>query len=72
MKSFIETTKNAGSQKFIIHARKALLKKLSPKENLNIPPLKYEFVYKLKEYFNKDEIIINGGIKNCEQIKNHL
>ena len=72
LRSFIETTKNAGSQKFIIHARKALLKKLSPKENLNIPPLKYEFVYKLKEYFNKDEIIINGGIKNTEQIKNHL
>ena len=70
--SFIQTTKNAGSQKFIIHARKALLKKLSPKENLNIPPLKYEFVYKLKEYFNNDEIVINGGIKNIEQIKNHL
>jgi tRNA-dihydrouridine synthase A len=38
-KSFVQTTKDAGSQKFIIHARKALLKKLSPKENLNIPPL---------------------------------
>ena len=62
IKSFIQTTKDAGSQKFIIHARKALLKKLSPKENLNIPPLKYEFVYKLKEYFKNDEIIINGGI----------
>ena len=43
---FIQTTKDAGSKKFIIHARKALLKKLSPKENLNIPTLKYEFVYK--------------------------
>ena len=39
LKSFIQTTKDAGSKKFIIHARKALLKKLSPKENLNIPPL---------------------------------
>ena len=38
LKSFIQTTKDAGSKKFIIHARKALLKKLSPKENLNIPP----------------------------------
>tara|TARA_B100001057_G_scaffold285375_1_gene285598 strand:- start:739 stop:1695 length:957 start_codon:yes stop_codon:yes gene_type:complete len=72
LKSFIQTTKDAGAQKFIIHARKALLKKLSPKENLNIPPLKYEFVYKLKDYFKKNEIIINGGIKNTEEIKNHL
>ena len=72
LKSFIQTTKNAGSKKFIIHARKALLKKLTPKENLNIPPLKYEFVYKLKEYFKNDEIIINGGIKTTADIKNHL
>ena len=50
LKSFIQTTKNAGSKKFIIHARKALLKKLTPKENLNIPPLKYDFVYKLKDF----------------------
>ena len=72
LKSFVQTTKDAGSQKFIIHARKALLKKLSPKENLNIPPLKYEFVYKLKDYFKNDEIIINGGIKTSDEIKNHL
>ena len=71
-KIFIQTTKDAGSTKFIIHARKALLKKLSPKENLNIPPLKYEFVYHLKEHFKNDEIIINGGIKTSEDIKNHL
>ena len=72
LKSFIETTKDAGSKKFIIHARKALLKKLSPKENLNIPPLKYDFVYKLKDHFKNDEIIINGGVKTTEDIKNHL
>ena len=72
MKTFIQTTKEAGAQKFIIHARKALLKKLSPKENLNIPPLKYEFVYKLKDHFKNDEIIINGGIKTTDEIKNHL
>ena len=72
LKSFIQTTKDAGSKKFIIHARKALLKKLSPKENLNIPPLKYEFVYKLKEHFKNDEIIINGGIKSTDDIKEHL
>ena len=72
LKSFIQRTKDAGSQKFIIHARKALLKKLSPKENLNIPPLKYEFVYKIKEHFKDDEIIINGGIKTTDDIKGHL
>ena len=72
LKSFIQTTKDAGSKKFIIHARKALLKKLSPKENLNIPPLKYEFVYQLKEHFKNDEIIINGGIKTTDDIKKHL
>ena len=72
LKSFIQTTKDAGSQKFIIHARKALLKKLTPKENLNIPPLKYDFVYKLKDFFKNDEIIINGGIKTSGDIKNHL
>ena len=72
LKSFIQTTKDAGSKKFIIHARKALLKKLSPKENLSIPPLKYGFVYKLKEYFKNDEIIINGGITSTREISNHL
>ncbi len=72
LKSFINITKNAGSKKFIIHARKALLKKLTPKENLNIPPLKYDFVYRLKEYFKDEEIIINGGIKSVNEIKNHL
>ena len=72
LKKFVQTTKDAGSKKFIIHARKALLKKLSPKENLNVPPLKYDFVYKLKEHFKDDEIIINGGIKSTQEIKEHL
>ena len=72
LKSFIQPTKDAGSKKFIIHARKALLKKLSPKENLNIPPLKYDFVYRLKDHFKNDEIIINGGIKTINEIRSHL
>ena len=72
LKKFVQTTKDAGSKKFIIHARKALLKKLSPKENLNIPPLKYDFVYKLKKHFKDDEIIINGGTKSTQEIKEHL
>ena len=72
LKSFVQRTKDAGSQKFIIHARKALLKKLSPKENLNIPPLKYEMVYKIKKDFTDLEIIINGGITSINAVKDHL
>ena len=72
LKNFITTIKKAGSNKFIIHARRAILTKLSPKQNLSIPPLKYNFVYNLKEEFKKDEIIINGGITEISQIKNHL
>ena len=71
-KNFITTIKKAGTKKFIIHARKAILTKLSPKQNLSIPPLKYDFVYKLKEEFKKDEVIINGGISETIKIKEHL
>ncbi len=71
-KKFVLTTKEAGSSKFIIHARKAILKKLSPKQNLNVPPLNYDYVYKLKEFLLNDEIIINGGINSTDQIKDHL
>ena len=69
---FIEKLKNTGIKTFIIHARKAMLGKFTPKQNLNIPPLKYEMVYKLKEDFKDLEIIINGGITLVDQIKNHL
>ena len=69
---FIETLKKTWVKTFIIHARKAILGKFTPKQNLNIPPLKYDFVYKLKENFPNDEIIINGGITSTTQIKNHL
>ena len=72
LKEFILKIKDSGSKKFIIHARKAILSKLSPKQNLSIPPLNYDFVYKLKNEFKKDEIIINGGINDINQIKNHV
>ena len=49
-----------------------MLGKFTPKQNLNIPPLKYEMVYKLKEDFKELDIIINGGITSTDQIKNHL
>ena len=70
--NFISTLKSTGVKTFIIHARKAMLGKFTPKQNLNIPPLKYEYVYKLKEDFPNDEIIINGGITSVDQIKPHL
>ena len=70
--NFISTLKSTGVKTFIIHARKAVLGKFTPKQNLNIPPLKYEFVYKLKEDFPNQEIIINGGITSVDQIKPHL
>ena len=70
--NFINILKSTGIKTFIIHARKAVLGKFTPKQNLNIPPLKYEMVYKLKEDFKDLEIIINGGITSTDQIKNHL
>jgi tRNA-dihydrouridine synthase A len=69
---FIEKLKNTGVKSFIVHARKAMLGNFTPKQNLNIPPLKYELVYKLKKDFNKEEIIINGGVTSTDQIKDHL
>ena len=72
LKKFIDKIKSAGSRKFIIHARKAILKKFTPKQNLNIPPLKYDFVYKLKDFYPNEEIIVNGGINTIEEIKKHF
>ena len=70
--NFINTLKSTGVKTFIVHARKAVLGNFTPKQNLNIPPLKYEYVYKLKEDFPNQEIIINGGITSVDEIKPHL
>ena len=70
--NFINLMQSTGVKTFIIHARKAMLGKFTPKQNLNIPPLKYEMVYKLKEDFNNLKIIINGGITSTAQVKTHL
>ncbi len=70
--NFISILKQAGIKTFIIHARKAILGKFTPKQNLNIPPLKYDYVYRLKENLPKEEIIINGGIVKIDEIKTHL
>jgi len=72
LNNFILKMKEAGCKKFILHARKAILKGLSPKKNLSIPKLNYEMVYKMKKENPGLEIIINGGISTTEEIKNHL
>ena len=70
--NFISILKSTGVKTFIIHARKAMLGKFTPKQNLNIPPLKYDYVYNLKKDFPNEEIIINGGITSMSQINDHL
>ena len=72
LSDFIMRIHNKGCQHFIIHARKAWLQGLSPKENRTIPPLNYPWVYQLKKDFPHLKITINGGIKNCNEVKNHL
>ena len=72
LNKFIFKMKAAGCKTFILHARKAILKGLTPKQNLNIPKLNYEMVYKVKKENPDLEIIINGGISKIEEIKNHL
>lgn len=72
LRQFVGTVSEAGCQTFIIHARKAWLKGLSPKENREIPPLHYELVYQIKQEFPQLEIIINGGITTLEQCQQHL
>jgi tRNA-dihydrouridine synthase A len=62
----------AGCRTFIVHARNAVLKGLSPKENRELPPLKYDYVYRLKAEFPQLEIVINGGIATWADITNHL
>ncbi|MDP6181956.1 MAG: tRNA dihydrouridine(20/20a) synthase DusA [SAR86 cluster bacterium] len=69
---FINQVKDAGCNTFIVHARKAWLKGLSPKENREIPPINYSRVYKLKEDFSDLNIVINGEISSIEQSLSHL
>lgn len=70
--TFVDTVAQAGCQHFIIHARKAWLSGLSPKQNREVPPLDYERVYQIKRDFSHLAISINGGIKTFEQSQEHL
>ena len=68
---FVDTVAKTGCQTFVVHARIAILAGLSPKENREIPPLRYEDVYRLKREFPQLEIHINGGIKTVAEIREH-
>ena len=72
LSDFVSLISQKGCQHFIVHARKAWLTGLSPKENRTIPPLNYPWVYQLKKDFPKLKFTINGGIETCQDIARHL
>ncbi len=72
LRDFIDTCQRSGCRTVIIHARKAWLQGLSPKQNRTIPPLKYDYAYRLKQDFPGLEVIVNGGIENADQAYKHL
>ena len=69
---FVDTVADAGCETFIVHARKAWLQGLSPKQNREIPPLRYDFVYRLKRQRPDLGIVLNGGVDSMEQVRVHL
>lgn len=70
--ALVEASANVGCKTFLVHARKAWLKGLSPKQNRDVPPLEYQLVYDLKKAFPELEIVINGGIDTIEACHEHL
>jgi tRNA-dihydrouridine synthase A len=71
-RDFVAVQIEAGADAIIVHARNAWLKGLSPKQNREVPPLRYDWVYRLKNDFGETEIIINGGIKTIDSSLEHL
>jgi len=69
---FVETVSGYGCGVFVIHARKAYLQGLSPKENRTVPPLRYDYAWRLKRDFQQLEIIVNGGITSLDEVAKHL
>ncbi|MGI9308223.1 MAG: tRNA dihydrouridine(20/20a) synthase DusA [Gammaproteobacteria bacterium] len=72
VQAFIATVAAAGCDMFIVHARKAILGGLSPRQNLQIPPLRYPMVYQLKKDFPGLRIILNGGVRSTAEVQVHL
>jgi tRNA-dihydrouridine synthase A len=69
---FVEKLADVGIEVFIIHARKAYLRGLSPAENRTVPPLRYEWVYRLKQDFPHLTIVLNGGVRTLDEAQAHL
>jgi len=69
---FVETVAGGGCRTFIIHARKALLSGLSPRENREVPPLNYGYVYRIKQEFPDLRIVLNGGVRSIGDALSHL
>jgi tRNA-dihydrouridine synthase A len=72
VRDFVGTLAEAGCDVFIVHARNAWLQGLSPKENREVPPLRYEFAYRLKQDFPRLTVVLNGGVRSSEEIAVHL
>jgi tRNA-dihydrouridine synthase A len=72
LRDFVGTVAESGCDTFIVHARKAILAGLSPKQNREVPPLRYEFVYRLKAEFPAFNIMLNGGVRDLESVRVHL
>ncbi len=72
VRDFVGTVAAAGCEVFIVHARNAWLKGLSPKENREVPPLRYEFVHRLKREFPHLTIVLNGGLTDNDDVAEHL
>ena len=68
LRRFVDALVDAGCRKFIVHARIAILEGLSPKENRTVPPLNYERVFRLKSELPELEIVLNGGVRDSEQV----
>jgi tRNA-dihydrouridine synthase A len=72
LRDFVAAVAESGCRTFIVHARKAVLAGLSPKENREVPPLRYEYVYRLKQEFPELFIMLNGGVRDLESVRAHL
>jgi tRNA-dihydrouridine synthase A len=72
LRDFVGTVAESGCEVFIVHARKAILAGLSPKQNREIPPLRYDRVYRLKAEFPELFITLNGGVRDLDAVRTHL
>lgn len=72
LRDFVGTVAESGCDTFVVHARKAILQGLSPKENREVPPLRYEFVHRLKQEFPHLTVVLNGGVRDLEAVRAHL